>query len=105
MDIAIEKKAENILLLDVRQVAVFADFFVLCTATSERQIEALRSAIREETKAALRVIPLNVEGEASSGWVLIDYGSVIVHLFTADVRAYYNLEGLWRDGRVVIRIQ
>jgi ribosome-associated protein len=105
VDIVTEKKAENILLLDVREVAVFTDFFIICSATSERQVEALRSAIREETKAALRVVPLNVEGEASSGWVLMDYGSVIVHLFSPEVRAYYNLEGLWRDGRVIVRIQ
>ncbi len=100
-----EKKGENILLLDIRGLTQLTDYFVLCSGTSDRQLQALESGVEEEVRKSLDISPLHVEGEASSGWVLMDYGSVVVHLFTPEVRAYYDLETLWRGGKVVVRIQ
>ena len=62
-------------------------------------------SVSVETKRALAVRPLHIEGEASDGWVLIDYGAVVVHAFTPEARAYYDLEGFWRDATVVVNIQ
>lgn len=100
-----EKKGEDILLLDIHELTLLTDYFVLCSGTSDRQLQALESGIREEMEKRLNISPLYVEGEPSSGWVLMDYGSVIVHIFAPQVRSYYNLEALWRRGRVVVRIQ
>lgn len=100
-----DKKAENVLLLHIGELTTIADYFVICSGTSERQLRTLVSALREEVKAAYGVIPLNIEGDASSGWILADYGAVVVHIFAPELRAFYDLEGLWREGRVVVRIQ
>ena len=105
MDALVDKKGEDTLLLDIHDVSVSADYFVICSGASERQLGALTSGVREEVKRALQALPLRVEGQPSSGWILIDYGSVVVHLFTPELRAFYDLEDLWRHGRVVARIQ
>jgi len=105
VDVIVEKKGENILLLDIRGLTQLTDYFVLCSGTSDRQIRALESSVEEEIKESMNVSPLHVEGEPSSGWVLMDYGAVVVHLFTPEVREYYDLETLWRSGKVVVRIQ
>lgn len=99
-----EKQAEDIVLLDMRQVSVITDYFVICSAMTERQTKALLDTLTEEIKKdGLR--PLHVEGEAGSGWLLIDYGDVIVHIFAPAQRAYYKLEELWQRATVVVRIQ
>jgi ribosome-associated protein len=105
VDVLADKKAEDITLLDISELTLLTDYFIICTGTSERQLQALASSVREELKKAQRVIPLSVEGQVSSGWVLMDYGSVVVHLFAPEIRAFYDLEDLWREGRVVVRIQ
>jgi len=105
VDIIVEKKGEDILLLDIHELTTLADYFVLCSGTSDRQLQALESGVREEVQKKLDASPLHVEGEPSSGWILMDYGTVVVHIFDPQVRAYYNLEGLWKGGRVVVRIQ
>ncbi len=105
MDVLTDRKGEDILLLDIHEVSVLADYFVICSGTSERQLGALRASVREEMKKAMGIFPLRVEGKPSSGWVLMDYGSVVVHLFAPELRAFYDLEDLWREGRVVVRIQ
>ncbi len=105
-EIIVDKMGEDTLILDLHEVTTFADYFVISTMTSRRQLDAVQSAIRSGLKqGAEYVLPKNIEGEPNSGWVLLDYNSVIVHLFTADTRAYYNLEELWKNGRVVTRIQ
>jgi len=81
-EIIVDKQGENILILDLQAVTTFTDYFVICSGTSRRQLDALQSALREELKKTDEyLIPLNVEGGPDSGWILVDYNSVIVHLF------------------------
>ena len=105
-EIIVDKQGEDILILDLREVTTFTDYFVICSGTSRRQLDALQSALREELKKMdEHLVPLNVEGGPDSGWILVDYNSVIVHLFDPEMRAFYRLEELWSKGRVVARIQ
>jgi len=91
-------------MLDMQQVSLLADYFILCNADSAPQVRAIQEQVRDEaTKAGGRC--LHVEGEPESGWVLLDYGSVVVHIFDPELRAYYDLEGLWSKARLVVRIQ
>jgi len=103
VDLAVAKLAEDVLLLDIRPVSTIADYFVICSGATERQIRAIGEDIRAKLKEA-GVRPLHSEGAASSGWVLVDYGSVIVHIFLPQTRDYYSLEQLWRSARTVVRI-
>jgi ribosome-associated protein len=105
VDILVDKKGEDILLLDIRGLSIIADYFILCNGSSERQLGTLRSSVREDVKGACESLPLRVEGNPSSGWILMDYGSVVVHLFAPELRIFYDLEGLWQEGRIVVRIQ
>jgi len=98
-----EHKGENILLLDIQNLAPFADYFVICSGTSDRMIDALaRAALRagRDLKAHGRV-----EGTARSGWVLLDFGEVIVHIFAPELRDYYRLEDLWSEGKTLLHVQ
>lgn len=104
VELIADKKGEDVLLLDIRDISILADYFVIGSATSKRQAKAITDGIKQETKQAFDVRPLHIEGEAATGWILMDYGGVVVHLFTPEIRAYYDLEGLWRDGRVVVRM-
>lgn len=99
-----EKQAEDIVLLDLRQVSILADYFVICSATTERQMRAILNTLTEEIKQE-GVRPLHVEGTAGSGWLLIDYGDIIVHIFAPARRAYYQLEELWQHTAMVVKIQ
>ena len=103
VDLAAAKLGEDVLLLDIRSLSTIADYFVICSGASERQIQAIREDVRARLKEA-SVSPLHSEGAASSGWILMDYGSVIVHLFLPQTRDYYGLEQLWKDARTVVRI-
>ena len=100
-----EKKGEDILLLDLRGVCSFTDYFVICTGGSERTLRALAEEIRLRLKSRYSTIARSVEGKASNGWVLIDYGDVILHLFSPTLRDYYRLEDLWRDGQILLHMQ
>jgi ribosome-associated protein len=99
-----DRQAENIMLLDVQEVTILADYFVLCSANSERQIRALSGDLSRQLKAEIGR-PLHVEGEADSGWVLVDYGDVVVHIFLPKVRRLYDLEGFWQDAKTIVQIQ
>jgi ribosome-associated protein len=85
-------------------VSLLADYFVLCNAESKPQFRAILEEVEKQAKAA-GGRRLHVEGEAESGWVLLDYGAVVVHIFDPELRAYYNLEQLWKEARLVVRIQ
>lgn len=104
MDIASDKQATDIVMLDIRNLTTFADYFVICSAGSERQLGAITNALRD-TLSEEHVKPLHSEGIGESGWVLMDYGDVIVHVFTPAERAYYGLEKLWSAAPAVLRIQ
>jgi len=105
VDVLDQHKGEDILLLDLRGICGFADYFVLCTGSSERTLRALSEEVVHRVKADHKGTPRGVEGEASSGWVLLDYGDVIAHLFSVELRRYYRLEDVWRSGRIVLRVQ
>ena len=101
---ASEKQASDIVLLNVRNVCTFADYFVICSGEADRQIRA----IYEEIEHALKkegVKPHHREGTLDSGWLLLDYGDVIVHIFSAEQREYYRLDKLWDEAETVLRIQ
>jgi ribosome-associated protein len=99
-----ERQGADILLLDVSEITILADYFILCSANSERQLRALSGDISKQLKGEFGR-PLNIEGEPESGWVLIDYGDTVVHLFLPDVREFYALEDLWQAAKTVVRIQ
>jgi len=94
---ALEKKAENLVVVDLRGKATYADFLVICSGTNERQLEAVADAVeRSLHDAGQRLI--GSEGARGSRWVLLDFGDVVVHVFHQEERAYYDLEGLWSDA-------
>ncbi|HUT33059.1 MAG TPA: ribosome silencing factor [Planctomycetota bacterium] len=92
-----EMKAEDILILDVRKLTQITDYFLLCSAASERQLKAIADRIHRDLKAQ-GVTCLGIEGEAVGGWVLVDYVDVVVHLFSREARDFYALEMLWGDA-------
>jgi ribosome-associated protein len=104
VDAASEKQANNIILLDVREVCTFTDYFVICNGDSERQLRTIMEEVQEWLKRE-KVTPHHQEGTLDSGWLLLDYGDVIVHIFSAAERDRYCLEDLWRDARTVLRVQ
>ncbi len=92
-----KKKAHDIQILKVDDVTIMADYFVICTGMSNTQIKALANEVEFEL-SKLGVEPLHTEGYGSNEWVLLDYGSIIVHVFYKTAREYYKLERLWADG-------
>jgi ribosome-associated protein len=100
-----DRKAEDIVLMDLREQNVFTDYFVICTGTSERQLRALSEAVEETARKKFRLKPPRVEGHAEGGWVLVDFGGLIVHCFSEAQRKRYRLEDLWHQGKVMLRIQ
>jgi ribosome-associated protein len=103
VDAIAERLGSNILMLDMEGVSLLADYFVLCNADSTPQVKAIIDEINKQTKTA-GARCLHVEGEPKSGWVLLDYGSVVVHIFDPELRAYYDLEELWKEARLIVRI-
>ena len=104
VEVAAEGQASDILLLDIQEPPAFADFFVILTADTIRQINALADGI-EETLKSMNVRPYRREGIADGGWVLLDYSEVVIHLFTPLERRFYNLEKIWSRGTSLLRIQ
>ena len=98
-----EKKAENIILLDIHGIANFADYFIICSGTSNRMIESLADAVYQYTK--VNKIHGKFQGEGTEGWMIGDFGDIIVHVFTPDQRDYYQLENLWSEGKALLHLQ
>jgi len=103
VDLLADRQAQDIVLLDISRVASFADYFIIASAVSPRQMDALVSVL-EKDLAREGTKPLRREGATASGWLLVDYGSVVVHLFAPEQRDYYALEELWRSGTTVVRV-
>jgi ribosome-associated protein len=104
VEAASAKQASDIVLLDTRGVCSFADYFVICSGDSERQIKTIYDEVRHILKGA-GVLPHHYEGAVDSGWLLIDFGDVIVHIFSPLEREHYQLDRLWGKTSPVVRIQ
>ncbi|MGW8143639.1 MAG: ribosome silencing factor [Anaerolineales bacterium] len=98
------KKGENIVLIDLQDIAIFADFFVICSGTTDRMIKALVDAAIDDVKKEYK-INARVEGRAEDGWILVDFGDIILHIFSPYRRDYYRLEDLWSNGKVLLHVQ
>ena len=99
-----DKKGEDILLLDLKEVAPVGDYFVICSGSSDRTITGLMDAVVEETREKFQIKP-RLEGRPQEGWLLADFGSVIVHVFSNAQRDYYRLEDLWANAKVLLHVQ
>jgi ribosome-associated protein len=98
-DAALDKKAEDVVILDMRGISSFTDFFVIVSGTSEPQLKAIAGSIRERVREATGQRPTAEDGFPVSQWVIVDYGSVIVHIFHTEKRHVYGLEDLWNDAK------
>ncbi len=103
-DIAYDKKASDVLLLDIGELTTIADYFVICNGNNTRQIQAISDAIEDELKKQGARM-LHREGIAESGWLILDFGDVIVHIFGPKEREYYRLERLWSEAKTVVYLQ
>jgi ribosome-associated protein len=96
-ELAQEKLAADVVILDMRPVCSYTDYFVICTGQNPRQTKAIYDAVREEIKKADGLTPRTVAGEREASWILADYLDVVLHVFTPEAREYYRLEELWGD--------
>jgi ribosome-associated protein len=96
-----DRKALDIVQLDLREVIGYTDYFVICTGRSDRQCKAIHDAIHAGLKADHELLPRRVEGVGEAKWILMDYLDVVVHVFTPEVREYYRLEQLWGEAPVL----
>jgi ribosome-associated protein len=90
--------------MDVHEITSFTDYFVICTATSSRMLDALAEGILEKTKREYKK-KNRLQGSPQAGWIVLDYGDIVVHLFDEEMRAYYQLEDLWKAGKILLRVQ
>ena len=98
IEAASEKKALNLIVLDVRDLTSIADVFIICSGRSNRQVNAIADSIVAKLKKH-KIKPLSVEGTGEGHWVLLDYGHVVIHVFYEPVREFFDLEGLWTDAK------
>ncbi len=94
------KKAQDLRVLDLREITSFTDFFIICSVSNPRQGHAVCDEISKELKE-IGELPVSIEGYDAAEWILMDYGDFIVHLFSETARGYYNLERLWRHAKLV----
>lgn len=102
--LAEDKQAHEIVLLDIHRLSTIADYFVICSGDNERQLRTIVEHIDEVVQHEFRRTP-RIEGEVSSGWIVIDYGDVVIHVFSAEQRDYYRLEHLWSKAPPVVVVQ
>lgn len=94
---SLRNKAKDLVILNVKTLSSFADYFIICSGTSDRQVQAIASSIQETLKA-FGILPLGMEGERLGKWVLMDYDDVIIHIFYDPIREFYDIERLWSDA-------
>jgi ribosome-associated protein len=99
-----EKLGENIVLMDIHEISDFTDYFVICSGTSDRMLNALADAVDEAVRNQFH-LKSRLEGEPREGWMLADFGDVVLHLFSPNRRDYYRLEELWSRGKVLLHLQ
>lgn len=99
--VAIANKASDVVVLDVSEQTALFDYFVIATGTSRRQLHAISAEIDDVLQKDLGDRRLGIEGYEESRWIVLDYGNIVIHLFDEETRAYYDLESLWADARVV----
>lgn len=104
VDVAADRKAEDIVLLDLREVTIVTDYFVVCSGTSERQVNAVTQAILDRAED-LGARSRRIEGSSEGGWILLDFEDVIVHVFSPEQRDFYKLDELWKDAQPLMVIQ
>lgn len=91
-------------MIDIQEIAIFAEYFIICSGTSDRMLQTLVEAAIEQVKKKYNV-PARLEGLPQDGWLLVDFGDIILHVFSPDRRNYYRLEDLWMDGKVLLHLQ
>jgi ribosome-associated protein len=96
-EIASDKKAIDVRILDLRDAVGYTDYFVICSGNTERQTKAIHDAIHQELKASSGLLPRRVEGDRQARWILMDYLDCVVHIFTPEARSFYRLEQLWGE--------
>ncbi len=99
-----EKKGENIVLLDVSSVTSFTDYFIFCNGSSSRMLNALADGLDRASRTEFS-LHSRIEGRPDDGWILLDMGDIVVHIFDPDQRKYYSLDELWENGKVIVKIQ
>ena len=95
--LASEKLAEDVVILDMRPVAIYTDFFVVCSGRNTRQTTAIYNEVREQLKHEAGLLARSVDGQSQGSWIVADYLDVVLHVFTPETRRYYRLEELWGD--------
>lgn len=105
--LASDKGAADILLMDIRKQSIIADYFVICSGDNERQIRAIVRGIKDGIDEQFHLDPLNRsdQSQEGSGWVVLDYGGVVVHVFSPQMREFYRLERLWSEAATLLRMQ
>jgi ribosome-associated protein len=101
---ALEKKAFNLVLLDLKNISSFTEYFLICSGRSDRQVQAIARSIEDDLKK-MGIYSLGMEGFEEGKWILLDYDDVVVHVFLDPVRMFYDLEGLWSDAPRVDRVE
>ena len=97
---ALEKKAQDLILLEVGHLTTIAEYFVICSGRSDRQVQSIADGVREDGRP-VKIRPFATEGAATGHWILMDFSDVLVHIFYEPTRKIYGLEALWRDARVI----
>ena len=98
VEAALDKKAENLVVLDLRGLSDIADYFVICHGSSDRQVMAIADSIEDQLKRNFELLPNSLEGRRNGEWILMDYIDFVVHIFVEDKRDFYRLERLWGDA-------
>jgi len=99
-----EKKGEDIVLLDLKEISAFTDYFIICSGSSDRMLRSLAHTVLEIAKNDYNT-GIRIEGEPSNGWMVIDLGDIVVHLFSQEQRDFYELEQLWKNGKIILRVK